>query len=297
MKSKDTQLLEEAYFKVKSNNVDKAYQQYIEETFKEISQGITGQTINFGPWKQDILKVIKKMIDGVPKWSFYGDEREMCYNAISGNKGQEGDAERMGFSPEFKERWEQTFRSDLKSSNGEWQQIHTTYWAQTNINSKKYLREPQDHTFNYYITITKTKDNIIKFFDNYSKIKDAMIAVSDSYQTPISFKTIVLLDNFISHNDNLKVFFYDSSSELKQAITNAIKKWLSDNNIQVSERTHVYGMDTKGYFDGGSYGQRVSRHMFDVLLKTVQTHGTKYTPEAYYQWIVKHAASIIKQFQ
>ena len=295
MKSKDTQLLEEAYFKVKSNNVDKAYQQYIEETFKEISQGITGQTLNFGARKQDILKNIKEMIDR--KKTFTSHEREsLFYSVITGDNVKVGDAEKMGFSPEFKARWRQTFLSEPKSSNGEWLQINNTVWAQTNINCEKYLRKPQDHTFNYYITITKTKDNIIKFFDNYSKIKDVMIAVSDSYQTPIKFKTSVHLDVFISHNDSLKVYFYDSSSELKQAIANAIKKWLSDNNIQVSERTHVYGTDKKGE-GGGSYGQRVSRHMFDVLLKTVQTHGTKYTPEAYYQWIVKHAASIIKQFQ
>jgi hypothetical protein len=263
-------------------------QQLLEEAYEQIAKGFTGQILNFKQAKPEILKLIQKLLDGKATIS---DRKHNPFYGIIVGKGKIGDAERMGFSQTFKELWKKTLQTETK--NEIWRLSTDGVWSQVNINNEFQRKIGSRHTLNFYITVVKTKNNIINFFNNLYKVKDFLIPVSEKFQTPISYKTHCLLDSFIGHNDSFKVYFYDSNPEIKKEITLAIKKWLNENNIETCNRTHDYGIDLKGE-EGSSFGISLSLHMFDSLAKVIKDYSTKFTPEQYYQWLVKHAPTMLK---
>ena len=148
-------------------------------------------------------------------------------------------------------------------------------------------------SYNYYITIDRNdKSNVMLFLN---KIKGGGLdyrlqQFADTKGVAITYKTHAIFDMFLSHNDSLKVYYYDSS--LKNDIESIVKKWVSANNIKITDRSHTHGVD----MNGKSYGEIVAATVLNTLVDTIKKH-PNHTDEEYYQWLVKHFVDIIKNIK
>lgn len=239
--------------------------------------------------KQQILRFIKEVLAGGSPNLVYNP----FYRVLAAG-GEVGDAEAIGLSKEHNAAWLKYFRSEPFTSNGP--------WSQYNIN-QDFARKSGLRTYNFYITLTRTAENFLKFFKNYYKLATYLKPISDQSKTSISFKTLCHLDFMVGHNDNLKVFYYDH--KLEDDIRKAVALWLHDSDIEVSPRAYEHGVDIKGSADGnqqpgspageGSYGQLLSQKISEALIELIKQNGVKYTPEQYFDWVKTHLLTLIKQ--
>lgn len=189
----------------------------------------------------------------------------------------------MGYKNADIVRWHQYFTQPFWDSD--------SFWSQLTINSDKKVKVIPGITFNYYITIDRNdKDNIVRFVNSIPKLYKSLKEFADEKGVSVAFKTHTELKDFLRHNDSLKVFYYNPS--FKSDIASIVKKWVSDNNIKISDRTHTHGVDDNDF----SYGYKLAEHILDTLINTIKTH-PGYSNEAYYQWLKKHFADIIKNIK
>ena len=233
------------------------------------------QKLDFNRFKTDILKYIQSVLDGK------GDEKYggagVFYDIII-NKPTVGSSEKVGLK-RIVQPWKEYFSNSAFITDGVWSQ------RDFNRNLKK-----DNRNYNFYITIEKSPENIIKFINQLGKLDIMLDELSNKKQTRISYKTHRLLDSFVDHNDSLKIYYNDQ--QYKKDIAETVKNWAKDNNIELSDRTHEHGVD-----DNGSFGQILADHIVKSLQKAIKTNGDKYSPEQYYEWIKKYTPTLINQIK
>jgi predicted nucleotidyltransferase len=238
------------------------------------------QRFDFDKHRDTILRFVQNTLDGKPN----NRQFNPFYELIVGG-GQVGAATKLGIDPKMAAAWKQYFQSKpFLGGAGE-------PWSQVNIGDQYAKATGDDRTLNFYVTVSKDKENIIKFFRNYHSLASYLQPISQQNQTPIKFKTHSILDSFIGHNDSFKVYYYDP--KLRDQIVAAVKKWLSDSSISTAARSHEHGVDVKS--NGGSFGQLLSNHVYDEFTKLIKTNGAKVTPEQYFDWLKKNLPVLIAQ--
>lgn len=227
--------------------------------------------------KSQIIRIIDKIRNGK---LLNSSDHSIIYMIITNTGvGAVGISKRMGYTDDESKRWKEYFKSD-------------DVWSQKNINPDKKVKV-DGKSYNYYITIDRNdKSNVMLFLN---KIKGGGLAYrlqqfADTKGVAITYKTHAIFDMFLSHNDSLKVYYYDSS--LKNDIESIVKKWVSENNIKISDRSHTHGVD----MNGKSYGEIVAATVLNTLVDTIKKH-PNHTDEEYYQWLVKHFIDIIKNIK
>lgn len=236
------------------------------------------QKFDFEENKKSILSFIKEVKNG--KWPAYS-----CFYLLITGSHRVGVANEIGFSDEDKSKWKKYFKSSIFYSDG--------LWSQVSLNKNLPRKTGKDKTLNYYITVDKTKSNIVNFGRSLNDLIQQLSKLSDETKSPISFKTHTLLDVFVTHNDSLKVYYYDP--DLKDEIERVVKEWISRNNIKVSERTHYHGVDIRK--DGGkkqSWGEILSNIVESDFVATIKKYGNTYTDEYYYEWLKRYMPTLIK---
>jgi hypothetical protein len=196
-----------------------------------------------------------------------------------------GDAEKIGLDSSFAAEW----KSHLNQAP--WIGERGEPWRQINLGDEYPKATGEDRTLNFYVTVSKETQNVKNFLKNIFGLSKYLEPISQRHQTPIKFKTHSLLDSFVGHNDSLKIYYYDP--KIKNEVVTAVKKWISDNKIDTNLRTHEHGVDIKS--GGGSFGQILSNHIYDTLVKLIKTHGTAYSVDKYYQWLQQHLPTLISQ--
>ena len=243
---------------------------------------IESQRFDIGGNKSGIIRIIDKIRTGKPLNS--GDHNIMYLIITNTGGGAVGISNRMGYTDDDSKRWKDYFKSSLWNTDG--------VWSQKNINPDKKVKV-DGKSYNYYITIDRNdKSNVMLFLN---KIKGGGLdyrlqQFADTKGVAITYKTHAIFDMFLSHNDSLKVYYYDSS--LKNDIESIVKKWVSENNIKISDRSHTHGVD----MNGKSYGEIVAATVLNTLVDTIKKH-PNHTDEEYYQWLVKHFVDIIKNIK
>jgi hypothetical protein len=163
-------------------------------------------------------------------------------------------------------------------------------WAQKDFGPARVAAQSTGRTENHYTTLTKDRDNLDKFMKSFPDLDKRIQQLAQQTGQPISYKTNANITALAGDNDNLKVFYYDP--KLKPQIEATVQSWLQANGITTGARTHTHGVDIKGV---GSYGEIVSKHVNDALVKAITQHGAKYTPEQYYQWLGTNFTKLIGQ--
>lgn len=188
----------------------------------------------------------------------------------------------MGYKDDDIVRWKKYSTNSFWHSDG--------FWSQRTINSNKKVKVG-GITYNYYITIDRNdKDNVVRFANSIFKLDKSLKEFADKKGVSVAFKTHTELEFFLWHNDSLKVFYYNPL--FKSDIESIVKKWVSDNNIKISDRSHTHGVD----INGNSYGYIVADHILETLINTIKNH-PKHSNEEYYQWFKKHFVDIIKNIK
>ena len=237
------------------------------------------QVFDWNEYRSEIMKYITAKLSNKPSLA------NPFYDLIT-NRPKTGSAQAIGLDNQFAQSWKGYFSQTPFDTDGVWSQI--------NINKQFPRKSGQNVTYNFYITVSKNRDNIAKFINSIPKLYPILKQLSDQKQTPISFKTHRLLDAFVSHNDSLKIFYYDQ--DLKQDIEAAVKQWLQQTGIKTGARTHMHGIDKKGT-DGGSYGQIIANIVAKQVDDLITTNGSKFTPEQYFAWIKQYMPQIIQSVQ
>ena len=233
------------------------------------------QKFAFDSNKESLLKMIANIKKG-NNYDFYF--KNIIYSVIVGDR-----AFSDMFDDNIKNEWKNYFMNKCFISDG--------VWSQRTFNSK--YRIGNDMTYNYYITITKEKNNIFNFVDKLKFLDDKLSELSDKYKECVSYKTHTILDMMVSHNDSLKVFYYNPY--IKNKIEEVVKKWVIDNNIKLNDRIYYHGVDTKNSLgEKDSFGGLVSERILDVLKTMIKKYGDKYSDEMYYKWLVQNMCDIIK---
>lgn len=238
------------------------------------------QIFNFHSSKNAIIGIIKKIKKGE---KLLEPDYNIIYHLLR-NPGDKDSHLRLGFIDNDSKLWKSYFSNNkVFNSNGVWSQ------RDFNSNLKAELKNKSgNRTYNYYLTVEKTKENILKFWHRLPDLDNRLKELSDTKKTPISYKLHTLLPALINDNDSFKIYYYDYS--LKTDIENIVKKWIKDNEIKVSDRTHTHGVD----ISGNSYGEILTKTIVNSLIDIVKKWGNKHTDEQYYEWLEKHTPDIIK---
>ena len=76
---------------------------------------------------------------------------------------------------------------------------------------------------------------------------------------------------------------------MKEEITECI-----ENNIELSNRSHTFGVDMKVDDEKTSYGDILSKIVAKQFEELIKKYGNKYSSESYYDWIKNNMVNIIK---
>lgn len=218
--------------------------------------------------------------------NFVGEKNNPFYNLITGGFSV-GAAGQSGFGGGFEKIWNEYFggTSFIHDDGKAWAQISINY----NLERES---KAAGRTYNYYITVAKDKNNVGNFLKGQPELYLIMKKLSDENKTPITYKTHARLDGFITHNDSLKIYYYDHN--LMDDVKKSVNEWLAKADVKTSARTHDHGVDIEGE-DNGSYGELLAKIVLKQFFKIVDQYGKKYTPEQYYEWIKTHMDTIISQ--
>jgi hypothetical protein len=243
------------------------------------------QILNFKGDKNFILqfiKSIKKGETGLVK-AFNSTIYGIIRNSGVG-KPVMNSANAIGFSEENKANWRKALTGPPFVTDG--------VWGQMDIN-KGLEKKEGDKTYNIYLTLEKTRENIMNFAAGFSSLNKKLYDFSTLNKTPISWKTHTNLDYLTADNDSFKLYYYDR--DLKEEIMGLIQEWLKKNGIRTGKRTHVHGVDTDLGKGKQSYGQILSDRITEEFIKVIEKNGEKYTDEQYYQWLGKYVPEMLKQ--
>jgi len=237
------------------------------------------QVFNFDTSKNDILKLIEKI---KKHEGLFESDYNIIYNIIR-NPGHKDNYLSLGFSENDSKLWKNYFSNKAFNSNGIWSQRDFNY------NLKKELKDKSgNRTYNYYLTIEKTKENISKFWQKLPILDNILKDYSNTKKTPISYKLHTLLPALINDNDSFKIYYYDFS--IKNDIENMVKIWIKNNDIKITNRTHTHGVDVSG----DSYGELLAESVIKAFSEIIHKYQNKYTNEQYYEWLKKYMPDIIK---
>lgn len=241
------------------------------------------QTFDFERHKPMILKFIQKIRNNQQITQYDNPFYKLIVGDVGGSVGAHSNA---GFTKEQSDQWKNYFSSNVFDTDG--------VWSQRNIN-KNLPRKSGDRTYNYYVSITKDKNNIFKFWNKLTQLDAELSKLSNDAQIPISYKTHRLLDAFLSHNDSLKIYYYDP--QLKPKIENIVKQWLNINGISQGNRTHYHGVD-KPDASGKkiSFGQLIADELAKKLQNSIIQNPT-FSDEQWFEWVKKYTPSIIQKIQ
>jgi len=256
------------------------------KNIKGFNQFITeSQVFRFDEYKPQIINIISRMKGGE---DILDVDRGSIYSLITNKNARIGDSKKVGFTLDDCNKWKDYFRSSYWITNG--------VWSQKDFNPQLTRKLGPDKTLNYYVTIVKDRENIIKFGKSLMDLSKRLSDLSNQSKSPISYKTHTILDVFVTHNDSLKVFYYDS--DLKDSIERVVNEWIKSNGLKVSDRTHYHGADVRK--DGGdkeSWGQILATMVLDELVKVVKQYGNKHTDEQYYEWFKGWMPKLIKNIK
>lgn len=247
----------------------------------------------------EVLKVIQKNIDFYKKnpnikldksqmsnpQSLTVDELQLqIYDILRNNFKKEINSHKLlGFNDDDFKKWRDYFYNKPFNTNG--------VWSQYDINPQN-KNKVDDKTYNYYVTLVKTKENIWNFYKKiYVLASDLSKLSKDNNNSAISFKTTLRLDSAVTENDNLKVYFYDKS--LENDVEKVVKDWASKNNIKLSNRSHTKGVDIKGK----SFGLILSKELAKALENSIKSNTDKYTAKQYAKWLEAYMPKIIKNIK
>jgi hypothetical protein len=211
-------------------------------------------------------------------------DNNIMYAIVTNTRiGAAGISKKMGYKDDVAVEWKKYFsNSSIFITNG--------VWSQRDFNRDKWVKV-DGRTYNYYITIDRgNKSNVMLFWNKLNELDKALSEFSDKRHVAISYKTHRHFDMFLSHNDSLKVYYYDNL--LKGDIESIVKKWVSDHNIKLSDRSHTHGVDK----DDKSYGEIVADTVLKLFVDIIKRH-PNYKDEEYYEWIKKHIGEIIKSIK
>jgi hypothetical protein len=256
-------------------NKIKPFQQFIKES----------QVFPFDEYKREIIEIISKMKGGK---DILPTDRGSIYSLITNSTAKVGDSKKVGFTLDDCNKWKDYFKSSYWYSDG--------VWSQKDFNPKLKRKLGPDKTLNYYVTIVKDRENIIKFGKSLMDLSKRLSDLSNQSKSPISYKTHTILDVFVTHNDSLKVFYYDS--DLKDSIERVVNEWIKSNGLKVSDRTHYHGADVRK--DGGdkeSWGQILATNVLVNLVEVIKQHGNKFSDEQYYEWFKGWMPNLIKNIK
>lgn len=253
---------------------------------KGFNQFITeSQVFPFDDYKKQIIDTISGLKKGEPINLL---RKNQIYSLITNSNAVVGDALKLGFTDESAKKWKTFFTSNYWNSNG--------VWSQKDLNPQFKRKLGPDKTLNYYITIVKEKSNIQKFGQSLHDLTKRLYDLSNQTKSPISYKTHTLLDVFVTHNDSLKVYYYDQ--DLKDSIEKVVNEWIKSNGLKVSDRTHYHGADVKSSSgEKESWGQILTNLVLVELEKVVKQHGDKYSDDEYFQWFKGWMPNFIKKVQ
>jgi len=253
----------------------KGFNQFIKES----------QVFPFDDYKKQIMGIVSALKKGE---SFGYVQKKQIYSLITNNNARTGNAKKLGFTDESSKNWKTFFTSNYWNSNG--------VWSQKDLNPQLKRKLGPDKTLNYYITIVKEKSNIQKFGQSLHDLTKRLYDLSNQTKSPISYKTHTLLDVFVTHNDSLKVYYYDQ--DLKDSIEKVVNEWIKSNGLKVSDRTHYHGADVKSSSgEKESWGQILTNLVLVELEKVVKQHGNKYSDDEYFQWFKQWMPNFIKKVQ
>lgn len=212
------------------------------------------------------------------------DDNYRMYTIVTNTGvGAAGISKKMGYKDDVAVEWKKYFSNSRIF-------ITSEAWSQRDFNRDKKVKV-DGRTYNYYITIDRgNKSNVMLFWNKLNELDKALSEFSDKRHVAISYKTHRNFDVFLSANDSLKVYYYDNL--LKGDIESIVKKWVSDHNIKLSDRSHTHGVDK----DGKSYGEMVADTVLKVFVDIIKRH-PNYKDEEWYEWIKKHIGEIISKIK
>jgi hypothetical protein len=239
-----------------------------------------GQTFNFAVNKPIIINRIERALKtGQP-----ANMKDIAYDTLRNTNQQSMKmVDQLGYTQAQKLSYNNAMQNWPNSNQG---------WAQKNFGPAKAVGQGSGaggRTENYYATITKDRANLDKFMKSFPDLDRRIQSLAQQTAQPISYKTNATLTGLAADNDNLKLFYYDP--KLKPQIEATVKAWLQANGIQTSTRAYDHGVD----IGRSSFGTAVSNHVDTAFNNLLKQHGTKYTPEQYYQWLGTNFKTLIGQ--
>lgn len=245
------------------------------------------QKFDFDHFKSQIQKQVDYILDNkISEAASKKQLQNIFYDIIRNNTGGSLNThKKLGFLDSQVKEWNQYFSSNAWNKNGP--------WSQRDFNSTFTRKSGKDKTYNYYITLDKTKDNIMKFWNFLPRLDRELKTLSDSQKSPISYKIHNHLDYIIVDNDSLKIYYYDNT--LKSQIENLVKMWATNNKINLSPRSHSHGADVRynPTDSKNSYGEILSKHIAEQYYNVIKTYSKTYTSEQYFEWIKKSFEKLI----
>lgn len=226
------------------------------------------QKFDFDKYKPQLLNYIQRIKTNQPTEL---QDETLFYNIIT-NKPMVGAAKSININPQV---WKNYFSNQPFNSNG--------VWSQRDFNAQ--LKDSTNN-INFYVTVEKSNDNIIKFIQTIRFLDKALEELSNKSQSRISYKTHTILDSFMDHNDSLKVYY--NNPRLKSEIQTTVKKWANNNNVILSNRTHEHGLDTDK-----SFGERLAKSVNETVTNAIKKYKS-YTDEQVFQWIKTYLPEMVK---
>lgn len=232
------------------------------------------QKFAFDSNKESIIKLVKRVKGGTE----HPLDVNIIYGVLTGDR-----LYTSLFSDDIKNKWNSYFKQKSFMTDG--------VWSERRFNSK--YKKSNDRTYNYYITISKDPNNIFAFLRNLNKLDQSIEKLSNYRSECVAYKTHTILDMMVSHNDSLKIFYYNP--KLKDEIENIVKNWVISNNIKLDNREYHNGVDIRNKNgDKDSYGFILADLITTKFRDVIKKYGDKYSDESYYNWLVKNISGIIK---
>ena len=270
---------------VKKGNLN--YGGWRNESYTNSKMFESGQVFDYESKKDQIINYIKSVKKGEEPFM----PVNMFYGLIRG-ESKIDTANKLGFTDDEKKKWKSSLQSSPWNSDGVWSQIDYN----PHLKEEERRKTGKHIDYNYYVTLKKDKENIIKFGKSLNDLNQKLYKLSKEKNTAISFKTHTLLDCICGDNDSLKVYYYNFN--LKDEIERTVLSWIKSNNILTSLRTHTHGVDVKkGNEDKKSWGIIISTIIDEQFRKTISQYGNKYTNEQYYEWFKKWFPNMIQKIK
>ena len=251
------------------------------------------QVLKWEDSKDQLLRHIKGIRTSTNTGTFHPLEDTIYFLLREGDIVTFDAIRQLGFTKAEEDKWQQIFHSSLFTVSNDWSQV--------NFISNSQKAAGKGITLNYYITVVKTKDNVLNFVKSILDLNKVLKELSDRYKSTVAWKTHNKLYMFLKDNDSLKVYYFDAA--MKQDVENTVKDWAKRNNIQLGTRTHSHGFDSNapitigGKTYKGSYGQILAKIIADQLIDVIEKNKDKYTDEQYFQWLKIETPKIIKSIQ